>query len=66
MLAAAEAAHWDRQDTRAKILANRARRLAIKFEFLAKHDEDREFALAGDKDEADSDLAGRWTLGVRP
>ena len=68
MLAAAEAARWDGYDTRGRLLAKRARTLIISFEgeASAKRDEDTEFGLSGDKEQADRDLTGTWTSGLRP
>ncbi len=65
MLVAGEAAHWDRDDSRARVLVTRARGLIRKYERPSKYDHDVLFRLSGDEEEANSDLAGTWTLGVR-
>ncbi len=65
MLTAAEAAHWDHHDARARTLLIRAHALIRQFEAISKNDNDVEFALLLDRDQAQRDLAGSWTLGVR-
>ena len=66
LLTAAQSAHWAGDDARGRRLASQAKVLSHHVGRMLKNDvDDNEGMLLADREQADNDLTGEWTIGLR-